>query len=48
MEWELLINLKLPHEGFMVGYEFVNPTKKDNYYTFYLHLGFITFIFNLG
>jgi len=44
--YEFLINLKWPHEGFTVGYEIVNPSEEEPYYTVMIFLGLITLIFN--
>jgi len=45
-EYEFLINLKWPHEGFMVGYDIFQPTKDDDFKSVSVYLGFITLIFN--
>ena len=45
-EYEILINLKWPHEGFMVGYDIFQPTEDDDFKSVFVYLGFITLIFN--
>jgi hypothetical protein len=46
MDWEFLVNLKWPHQGFTVGYDLIDPTEEEPYSTVMLYLGFITIIFN--
>ena len=44
--YELLINLRWPHEGFSIGYDLIQPTEEDPYSSVILYLGFITIIYN--
>ncbi len=43
MDWQLEISLHYPHDRFMVGWEFLQPTDKFNYRTINLFLFFVTF-----
>ena len=45
--YEILINLKWPHEGFSLGYEIVPPNEDEPFTTILLYLGFLTLIVNL-
>ena len=42
--WELLINFRWPHEGFSLGYDIFQADEENDFVTFNLYLGFITFI----
>jgi len=44
--WELLFNLRWPHQGFALGYELINGTEEEPYNTVLLFLGPLTIIFN--
>lgn len=51
--WELIIGWKWPHEGFTLGYDFVEPNyepiqDEELYYAFLLYLGPLSIIFNWG
>jgi len=45
-DWEILINLKWPHQGFTVGYDLVPADEEEQYNTIMLFLGFLTIIIN--
>lgn len=45
-EWEFLVNVKWPHEGFAVGFDYFPIDKTSEFKSFFLYCGFITFIFN--
>jgi hypothetical protein len=40
--WNLSMMFVLPHEKFLVGWEFHTPNEDYDYYTFSLFLGLIT------
>jgi hypothetical protein len=44
--WNLKILFTLPHERFLVGWEFYTPSEEYDHYTFSLFLGLITISFN--
>lgn len=44
--WELLFNLKWPHQGFSIGYELIQPTDEDPYATVMIFLGLLTIIYS--
>lgn len=52
--YEILINLKWPHEGFTLGYDIIQPDQQvfevedSEYVTICLYLGPITLILNYG
>lgn len=46
MDWELLIELNYPHDRFMLGWEFIQPTTKYNYRTIKIYLFIVTFTFD--
>ena len=45
-EWELLLNFKWPHEGFTIGYDYFHPVEDDPFHSIFVHLGFLTIVFN--
>ena len=48
---EILINLKWPHEGFTLGFDYIKPNDLQEdllYYSVLLYLGPLTLIFNWG
>ena len=50
---ELIVGWKWPHQGFTIGYDFVEPEEnhKDNemvYYTLLVYLGPLSLIYNWG
>lgn len=45
-DWEILINFKLPHQGFSIGYDLVPADEDEPYNTVLLYLGCFTIIFN--
>lgn len=47
-EWEILLNFRWPHEGFSIGYDFINPDDINNYFTANIYLGFVTVIIHWG
>lgn len=46
--WNLTIMFVLPHERFLVGWEFYTPNEQYDHYTFSLALGVITISFDWG
>ncbi len=46
MDWELEISLHFPHDRFMVGWEFLNPTEQYNYRTISLCIFVVTISLN--
>jgi len=44
--WNLTIMFVLPHERFLVGWEFYTPSYEYDHYTFSLSLGLITISFD--
>jgi len=44
--WELLFNIKWPHEGFSIGYDIVPYTEEEPYASVFIYLGLVTIIFN--
>ena len=51
--WEFMLGWKWPHQGFTIGYDFVEPEEnhKDNemvYYTLLVYLGPLSLIYNWG
>ncbi len=46
--WELFITYRWPHEGFILGYEFIEADEDYSYATIKLHLGFISFELDFG
>lgn len=45
-DWELLFNLKWPHQGFVVGYDLIPANEEESYNTVMIYLGLLTIIFN--
>jgi hypothetical protein len=48
MDWELIINLALPHERFRIGWEILQATEEEPYVTISIDLLFINFTLNYG
>ena len=46
--WECYANFRWPHEGLMVGYDYICPTKHENYHSFIIRLLFITITIDWG
>jgi hypothetical protein len=51
--WEFLMSWKWPHQGFTVGYDFVQPTEQNEensmtFFTVLIYLGPISLIYNWG
>lgn len=51
--WEFLIAWKWPHQGFTIGYDFVEPNEQPEenemlYFSFLLYLGPLSLIYNWG
>ena len=46
--WEVAINFRWPHEGFMFGYEIIPPGGACNYTTVVLHLSLFSIIIEWG
>jgi hypothetical protein len=46
--WECYANVRWPHEGLMVGYDYIGPTKQENYHSFIIRLLFITITIDWG
>lgn len=44
--YEILVNLKWPHQGFCLGWDIIPPNEEEPYNTVMLFLGPITFIIN--
>ena len=44
--WELLINIRWPHEGFSIGYDIIPYNEEEPYYSVLLYLGLVTLIIN--
>lgn len=47
MDWELEIQFHLPHDRFVLGWEYIAPDKEYNYNTFKLYLFIITFTLDI-
>jgi len=45
-DWELLVNINHPWNKFALGWEYIPVDDEDPYKSFFLHLGFLTIIFN--
>ena len=50
--WELMLTWKWPHEGFTIGYDFVQPHKDQDpgmlFYALLIYLGPLSIIHNWG
>jgi len=48
--YEILVAWKWPHEGFTIGYDFIEPTESDTakYLSFNLYLGPLSILINWG
>ena len=50
--WELMLSWKWPHEGFTIGYDFVQPHKDQDpgmlFYALLIYLGPLSIIHNWG
>jgi hypothetical protein len=46
--WEIYASVKWPHEGILIGYDYISPTKEDNYYSFIIRLLFVTITIDWG
>jgi len=46
--WEVSLNFKWPHEGFMIGWHIIPDNKEYTYTTVHLMLGFVTVIIEFG
>jgi hypothetical protein len=51
--WEFLVAWKWPHQGFTIGYDFVEPNGQPEenemlYFSFLLYLGPLSLIYNWG
>lgn len=44
--WELLFNLKWPHEGFTIGWEIIQANEEEPFVTVMIFLGFLTIIYS--
>lgn len=49
MEWfGIGLNFRWPHEGIMIGYEYIAPDEEDNYHSIRIHLTLVTLLFDFG
>jgi hypothetical protein len=49
MEWTMVsFVFRWPHEGLIVGFEYYDPTEKENWYTWKLHFAVLTINYEYG
>lgn len=49
MEWTMLsFVFRWPHQGLILGFEYYEPTIKENWYTWKIHLAVLTINYEYG
>lgn len=48
MDWQLVIAFHYPHDRFALGFETIQPSEEENFFTFRLFLFIVTIDLNLA